>query len=126
MAVLLKIIISAVFFLAPAVAMLMALPLAAMLVGPDPRPLTWVHWLLASPVVIGVLCFPGYAVAVIRHLHAEKQTPLRRWWIRLSLLGALYAALVGMAGGYWMAMFFPPSLLSFISSLYLLRRFEGW
>lgn len=110
------------FLVPPALALVIASPMALSAFGPGGT--TAVHALVASPFYIGLLCAPGYVYAVFAQPSAQRLSPPRRWWVRLSLVGATLCAVAGVAGGLMMILFTPPSLVALIATLYLLWDFE--
>jgi hypothetical protein len=110
------------FLVPPVLALLIASPMALSALGPGGT--TAVHALVALPFYVGLACAPGYIYAVFAQPSARRLPGPRRWWVRLSLIGATLCAAAGVAGGLMMIFFTPPSLVVLIATLYLLWDFE--
>jgi hypothetical protein len=107
---------------APATAVVLALPLALGPFAGDPRGFFGPYFLAALPVWVAVLAAPGYLAALLVEQTRLLTTTPRRWWVRASLVAAAFCSLAGIIGTYWMFLFLPPSLVSLASTLVLLVR----
>jgi len=108
--------------LAPAAAIVLAMPVAF---GPfygDPRGFFGPYFLMALPVWLAVLTAPGYLVTLFADPATWSHSRLARWWVLSSLAVSALCSLVGVVASSMMFLFLPPSLLSFIIALILLRR----
>jgi len=110
----------------PALSLLLALPIVVYVLPHEIRSgdYHWPFWLIGAAVAVGVLSSAGYLRAL------SDATEARREWVAWSLVGVMFASLVGIAGTVLLA--WPLSLLPLVSTIvavYLFmagrRRSEG-
>jgi hypothetical protein len=107
------------YFLPPAVALLMAIPVAMI------KPVDATTAAVVAPFYLGLAAAPGYIYCWASRARAAALSAGIRWWIRGSLLAALVASAGGMLGARWMMLFFVPSVATVAVTLRLWRNFEA-
>jgi len=107
------------YFLPPAVALLMAIPVAMI------KPVDATTAAVVAPIYLGLAAAPGYIYCWASRARAAALSGGIRWWIRGSLLAALVASAGGMLGARWMMLFFVPSVATVAVTLRLWRNFEA-
>ena len=107
---------------APAAAILIAMPVALGPFAGDPRGFFGPYFLTALPVWVALLAAPGYVVALLADPRRWSQSELGWWWVVASLAVAALCSLIGVVASSMMSLFLPPSLLSLISTAVLLYR----
>jgi uncharacterized membrane protein len=107
---------------APAAAILIAMPVALGPFAGDPRGFFGPYFLTALPVWVAVLAAPGYVATLMVDPGRLFASRLGRWWAGVSLVAVAICSLIGVLAAYWMFLFFVPSLLSLISASVLLLR----
>lgn len=68
----------------------------------------WPFWLVGLAAALGVVAAPGYLAMVFRPL-AARRCAVRRWWLRVSLVLALFSCIVGV--GFTILAFWPIAIL---------------
>lgn len=112
----------ATFILPPALALLVASPMALSVLGHGDS--STAHGLVSLPFFLGLMCAPGFAHAALVPQRARAVARAQRWWIRLSLLGAVACGMAGAVGGAMVVLLLLPSLVSTAAAVHLLREFE--
>jgi hypothetical protein len=109
-------------FTAPAISMVIGVPLAGLPFEGDPRGFFAPYTLLALPWYVGVMAAPGYIAAVASATTDLCRSRRARIWMRVSLMGALVCAVVSVIGGLLMPLFLPTGITTVICCFILLRR----
>ena len=108
----------------PGIGVLLGLPLAGGPFSGDPRGIFGPYMWLALPVYVALAAAPGYLACVLEDLGARDSSIRRRWWIRVSLLGAVAVSLAGIWGASLMILFGPPALATLVILVVVWIRFE--
>lgn len=108
----------------PSLALLIGVPLALTPFAGDPRGPFGPYILTAAPFYAAVLASPGYLACLVNPSGAKASSPIRRWWIRASLVLAALASAAGILGASVMLLFGPPAVVTFGCVVYLWVRFE--
>ncbi len=112
------------FMWAPALTLLIGIPLAGLPFSGDPRGFWAPYTLIALPFWVGIAAVPGYVATLVADTRWFRASALRRWWARASLLVGLLCGVAGIAGGLVMVLFLVPGLATAIGSAVLWYRFE--
>jgi hypothetical protein len=108
----------------PAIGGLLGMPLAMNPFYGDPRGIFGPYFVIALPVYAAVVAMPGYLSCLSSDVGARASSPVRRWWIRGSLLLGAAASIAGIWGATQMALFGPPAVGALICVVVLAVRFE--
>jgi len=112
---------------APLVALVLSIPLAATPFAGDPRGFFGPYLLTALPTYAGALGAPGYLYALILRKDRRQVGSRTRTWVRLSLALAGFASTMGTVGSLMMPLFAPPAIVSLLCVALVLYWFErGW
>lgn len=109
----------------PGIGVLLGLPLAEGPFSGDPRGIFGPYMWLALPVYVALAAAPGYLACVLEDLGARASSVRRRWWVRVSLLGAVAVSLVGLWGASLMVLFGPPAVATLVIVVVVWVRFEA-
>lgn len=109
---------------APALGIIIGLPLAGAPFAGDPRGVFGPYFLTALPVYVAIVAAPGYLACLLDGKGARASSPRRRWWIRTSLLLAIFVSVAGLWGATLMFLFGPLAVVAFICVVVLWVRFE--
>jgi len=112
------------FLWAPALALLIDLPIALLPFEGGRLAVDPVLLVIIGPFYLGLAAAPGYALTLLRSPSWLHETPRRRLWLRASLAAALVCSAAGIYGGTLMVLFLPPALWTFIQTLVLWFRYE--